>query len=183
MVITVSIPSTHILHTAVLTPNLPSRTNIATCGQPMQTTLRLSHTRRWASPLSSTPATHHSISNEPIDFVYTLETNPEAWLVAGQRRGQFSAREDMVNEWQIVLIPLKPGVWLLPNVDIRLKAESRAKGNGAQETAVFSCETDYLSYGDTITVLPNAKNTTIGIGEMNQAGGGVVWLESIGVGA
>lgn len=170
MVITVSIPQTHILHTASLMPTTSSFPTIATVGQPVQTVLRISHTRRWASP-PTTPS-------EPLEFIYTLEANPETWLIAGQRRAHFSAHEDEVHEWPVLLIPLRPGVTLLPNVDIRLQ-----KPKGKEETEI-NCETDYLSYGETVTVVPDVRRSTVGIGDMSKGReGSVVWLDSAQVGA
>jgi hypothetical protein len=169
MIITVSIPPTHILHTALLKPLSSSTPTIAIAGQPLQTTLRVSHTRRWATPPTS--------PSEPIEFIYTLEGNPDTWLIAGQRRGHFSAHEDEVHEWPILLIPLKPGVTLLPNVDIRMRADK------AKEDTEVNCEIDYLSYGETVMVVPDVKRSTVGIGDMTKGREtSVVWLESAGVG-
>jgi hypothetical protein len=169
MIITVSIPQTHILHTASLKLVSQSTTTIATAGQPLQATLRISHTRRWASPPTS--------PSLPIEFIYTLEGSPDTWLIAGQRRGHFSAHEDQVHEWPISLIPLKPGVTLLPNVDIRMRPDK------TKEDAEVNCEIDYLSYGETVTVVPDVKRSTVGVGDMNKGREtSVVWLESAGVG-
>jgi len=182
MVITVSIPSTHVLHTASLKPTLLSAPSIAICGQPLQTTLRVSHTRHWTSPSALVSAANIISATDPIEFICTLEANQETWLVAGQRRMQFSAREDTVHEWPILLIPLKPGVALLPNVDIRSKPTSKLKDGGAdKDTEALNCETDYLSYGQTVTVVPDVRSSTVGIGDMSKAGGSVVWLEGTGI--
>jgi hypothetical protein len=165
MIITVSIPQTHILHTASLGSTSSSVPAIATVGQPLQTTLRISHTRRWASPPSS--------PSEAIEFIYTLEANPETWLIAGQRRSHFSAHEDEVHEWPILLIPLKAGITLLPNVDIRLRTAK------SKEEPEMNCETDYLSYGESVMVVPDVRSSTVGIGDMSKGReGSVVWLES-----
>jgi hypothetical protein len=165
MVITVSIPQTHVLHTASFAPASSSTLTIATVGQPIQTVLRISHTRHWAAPSPT--------SAEPLDFIYTLEANKDTWLIAGQRRAHFSAHEDEVHEWPVLLIPLKPGVALLPDVDIRLQ-----KPQGTEEMEM-NCETDYLSYGETITVVPDVRRSTVGIGDMSRGReGSVVWLES-----
>lgn len=168
MVITVLIPQTHILHTASFGLLTKSSPTIATAGQPLQTTLRISHTRRWAS----TPFN----PSEPIEFTYTLEVNPDTWLIAGQRRAHFSACEDEVKEWPVLLIPLKPGVTLLPNVDIRKKP-----GKEKDETEV-TCETDFLSYGETVMVVPDVRSSTVGISDVGKGReGGVAWLESAGI--
>lgn len=189
MIIAVSIPQTHILHTASLTLNSPSATSqspIATVGQPLMTTLRICHTRRWASPSSLVSAANLSDPTEPIDFVYTIDANPEVWLVAGQRRAYFTATEDQEHEWPIVLIPLRPGNTLLPHVEIRPrikpKVVDKEKG-GAQEVAeILNCETDCLSYGDAVVVAEDVRCSTVGVADMGVGPHrNVVWLESSGM--
>jgi hypothetical protein len=72
---------------------------------------------------------------------------------------------------------LKPGVTLLPNVDIRMRADK------TKETTELNCEVDYLSYGETVMVVPDVKRSTVGIGDMTKGREtSVVWLESAGVG-
>ncbi|OCK77953.1 TMEM1 family protein-like protein [Lepidopterella palustris CBS 459.81] len=99
IVITVSIPRTHIVHTASLTllhqPTLPRHSPpIAAVGKMLMAELRIKHTRRWGTPESLKSAAGLADANAPIDFVYDVEANTEVWLVAGQRRMHFSARED-----------------------------------------------------------------------------------------
>ncbi|KAL6708271.1 hypothetical protein ACN47E_003195 [Coniothyrium glycines] len=184
MVITVSIPQTHILHTASLssTSSPTQQTNIATVGQPLMTTLRISHTRRWAAPTSLLSAANLSAPDDPIDFVYTLDANPDTWLVAGQRRVHFSAREDQQLEWPILLVPLKQGHTLFPNVEIRARIKPREETEKSKaEPDILNCETDYLSYGESVTVIPDVRSSTVGIGEMSLGSSkSVVWLESVG---
>ncbi|KAH7372031.1 trafficking protein particle complex subunit 10 [Pyrenochaeta sp. MPI-SDFR-AT-0127] len=193
MVITVSVPQTHILHTASLSfSSLSLKSTLSTVaivGQPLMTTLRISHTRRWVAPASLISAANLSAASDPIDFVYTIEANPETWLIAGQRRAHFSANEDEQLEWPIVLIPLKPGNALLPNVEIRARIKPKDSGKGgaagtsgsSSEAAVLNCETDYLSYGDSVIVVPDVRSSTVGIGDMAMGSPrSVVWLESMG---
>jgi hypothetical protein len=187
MVITVSIPQTHILHTASLSLNSPSsspQSTIATVGQPLVATLRISHTRRWASPSSLLSAANLTEVGEAIDFVYTIDANPEIWLVAGQRRAHFTAKEDEKHEWPVMLIPLKSGNTLLPNVDIRAKIkpkEEEKSKSSTTEAEILNCETDYLSYGESIMVVPDVRSSTVGIGDMGVGSPrSVMWLESSG---
>ncbi|RMZ72823.1 tmem1 family [Pyrenophora seminiperda CCB06] len=194
MVITVSIPQTHILHTASLTLDSPqnvSHTTIATVGQPLPATLRISHTRRWATPSSLLSAANMTSPSDPLDFYYTIDANPDVWLVAGQRRAHFSAQEDEVKAWNVVLIPLRAGNALMPNVEIRAKpkpkkeVEVEGKQKVVVEGDVLNCDTDYWSYGDAVVVVPDVGTSTVGVvGAMEQQGqkGGVVWLESQGLG-
>ncbi|KAK1912404.1 hypothetical protein P3342_010005 [Pyrenophora teres f. teres] len=175
MVITVSIPQTHVLHTASLTltsPRTASYTTIATVGQPLAATLRISHTRRWATPSSLLSAAGIDTATDPIDFYYTIDANPDVWLVAGPRRAQFSAKEDEVMEWDIVLIPLRAGNALMPNVEVRAKIRPKDEGaKKAEDAEPMNCETDYLSYGDTVFVVPDVGASTVGIGGWKWAGG------------
>jgi hypothetical protein len=155
---------------------------IATAGQPLQTNLRISHTRHWASPTSLVSAANLSSPDDSIDFTYTLEANHDTWLIAGQRKAHFSAREGEVHEWPILLIPLKPGVALLPNVVITAHPKTSKDDNDGKADSL-NCETDYLSYGETVTIVPDVRSSTVGIGDM-AAGKAreVVWLERTGVG-
>jgi hypothetical protein len=84
-----------------------------------------------------------------------------------------------------MLIPVKVGNALLPNIEIKAKPKPKeedkrksggGKGDG-EEDEELNCETDYLSYGECVVVIPDVRSSTVGIGEM---GGprSAVWLES-----
>jgi hypothetical protein len=183
MVITVSIPQVHILHTASLdlvSLSHPSKTAIV--GQPLQATLHISHTRRWASTTSLVAAANLASAEDPIDFVYTLDASPDQWLIAGQRRALFTVAEDEVKEFTIVLIPLKAGNALLPSVDIRPSIKPREKDDiKASEEEVLNCETDYLSYGESVMIVPDVSSSTVSIGDMSLGSPrSVVWLQGVG---
>ncbi|KAF2118959.1 TMEM1 family protein-like protein [Lophiotrema nucula] len=192
IVITVSIPQTHILHTASLTlkpsehSSLSASTTIAVAGQPVMTELSIKHTRRWGSPDTFIKAAGLSSPEDAIEFVYSIEANPEYWLVAGQRRAHFTAKEDEQRTFPILLVPLNPGYILLPNVEIRArippKPEQQRQGGGTGgdddvEGEQLNCETDYLSNGECIMVVPDMRSATVGIGDMGRAGS-TIWLES-----
>lgn len=189
MVITVSIPQIHILQTASLSLTSLSHTpNIAIIGQPLQATLRISHTRRWASSESLIAAASLTSADEPIEFVYTLDAAPDQWLIAGQRRAQFSAAEDEVHEFGIMLIPLKAGNVLLPSVDVRARVKPKEREDekaavaGTPEEEILSCETDCLNHGESIMVIPDVRTSTVGLGDMGSGSPrSVVWVESVGI--
>lgn len=183
MVITVSIPQVHILHTASLSlASLPHPSKIAIVGQPLQATLSLSHTRRWASSTSLVSAANLTSAEDPIDFVYTLDASPDQWLIAGQRRALFTVAEDEVKQFTIMLIPLKAGNALLPSVDIRPRIKPREKVESkTSEDEILNCEIDYLSYGESLIVVPDVSSSTVGIGDMSLGSPrSVVWLEGAG---
>ncbi|KAF2736845.1 TMEM1 family protein-like protein [Polyplosphaeria fusca] len=193
IIITVSIPQTHILNTASLTLKSPeyassSFTPIAIAGQHLLTELSIKHTRRWASSASLTTAANISSPDDPIEFVYTVEANPEYWLVAGQRRVHYTAKEGEELKYPIMLVPLKPGNVLLPSVDIRTKIkpkDAQKRDSGGQPVAAeeggeqLNSETDYLSYGECVMVVPDVTSSTVGIGEMGSPRG-AIWLEAEG---
>ncbi|KAF2491824.1 hypothetical protein BU16DRAFT_565520 [Lophium mytilinum] len=188
IVITVAIPQTHVVHTASLRlihqdQNLSHTTIISGVGKPLMAELRIKHTRRWAgSPDSLKSAARISDINDPIDFVYDLEANPDVWLVAGQRRAHFSAREGEVSTFPVMLLPLRAGNLLLPGVDIRVKQgkdgkEGKVDGVGGEEN--LTSETDFLSHGETVLVIPDLQSTTVGLHRLGP-GAGSVLLESEG---
>ena len=206
MTITVSIPQTHILHTASLTltpnPNNPNSNppTIATLGHPLPATLSITHTRHWSTPTSLTHAANLSSAADPIDFIVTLDAPPDTWLIGGQRRAAFQAREGEERVFGVVLVPWRGGVVGGPGVDVRARVRPRESGEkegksgggsggvtGGEEE-VLSCETDFLNYGEVVTVVPDLRRGTLGVGEMGGAGGQrergageVVWLEGVGV--
>lgn len=183
MVITVSIPQVHILHTASLDlASLSHPSKIAIVGQPLQATLRVSHTRRWASTTSLVAAANLASADDPIDFVYSLEASTDQWLIAGQRRALFTVAEDEIKEFTIMLIPLKAGNALLPSVDIRPRIKPRENDDSkAGEEKILNCEVDYLSYGESVMVVPDVSSSTVGIGDMSLGSPrSVVWLEGVG---
>lgn len=150
------------------------------------TELRIKHTRRWGSSSGLIAAANLSSPSDPIEFVYTLEANPETWLIAGQRRAHFTTKEDEEHRFPIMIIPLKAGTTLLPNVEIR--ARTKPKGEGKRQSVAGSvasgegeeqmnCETDYLSYGECVMVVPDVRSSTVGIGEMASPRS-AVWLEA-----
>ncbi|KAF1965893.1 hypothetical protein BU23DRAFT_518972 [Bimuria novae-zelandiae CBS 107.79] len=186
MTITVSIPQTHILHTASLSlvseEALSSHgSSIAVVGQPLLTELRIRHTRRWCTQRSLLSAANISSPTDPIDFVYTLEAHADTWLVAGQRRAHFTAKEDEEQKFSIMLIPLRPGTALLPTVEIRArikpKEEDEKKKEVTGDEEHLNCETDYLSYGECVVVVPDVRCSTVGIGDISSPRS-AMWLEA-----
>ncbi|KAK5143460.1 hypothetical protein LTR04_001888, partial [Oleoguttula sp. CCFEE 6159] len=168
--ITVEVPRVHIVHTATLhLPNLDgtsSRTPpIAALGQTLVAELRISHSRRWDSSDSLKTAAELNTASDPVEFVYEIQANTDVWLVGGQRRAQFEAREDEEKTFAVMLMPLKDGHHLLPTVEIRSVRKTRPESanvpdsrhvDGADEKTV-TCETDYRSQGEMVLVIPGVS--------------------------
>lgn len=82
-----------------------------------------------------------------------------------------------------MLIPLKTGTTLLPIVDIRANVKLREDGSGGSGNEPLNCEIDYLSYGESVVIIPDVQSSTVGIGDMGlPSAKSVVWLESVGLG-
>lgn len=81
-----------------------------------------------------------------------------------------------------MLIPLKAGNTLLPSVDIRARIKPKEQEDGkSSEEENLNCETDYLSYGESVMVVPDVRSSTVGIGEMSLGSPrSVVFLEGVG---
>lgn len=153
-------------------------TTVAAVGKMLMAELRIKHTRRWAgSPESIKSAARIPDASDAIDFVYDVEANPDIWLVAGQRRAHFSARENELLTFPIMLLPMRSGNLLLPTVDIRPKVTTHPATAGQPAEDALTSETDYLTHGEAVMVIPDLQSTTVGIHRMGP-GSAAVLLES-----
>jgi hypothetical protein len=162
---TVPLPRLHILQTVSI--SLPKTEPLVfSTGSLIPATVTIKHTRRWDTPasLKVTSVT----TNPPLDFVFEIDAPNDAWLIGGQRRTKFSAKEDEIQSWTFMIMPLKVGRLLLPTVDIR------AVGKGLEEA---SCETDLRSLGDAVIVIADLGSTTVGLTE-NSNGGEAILMKS-----
>lgn len=143
--IAVPLPRLHILHTVSL--SLPtSSTHLFSTGSLIPATVTISHTRQWDTPFSS----------DPLEFTYDIDAPVDTWLIGGQRRTKFVAKEDEVLTWTIMLMPLKSGRLLLPSMEARLIDRTAAN---------WTCETDYRSSAKTVIVIGDVSTTTIGLSD------------------
>ncbi|THY07333.1 hypothetical protein D6C89_00384 [Aureobasidium pullulans] len=171
--LSVEVPTVDVLHTVTVHLDSKDSSDAVIIGRPLPATLTIKHTRRWAS---TAPA-----SNAPLAFSYTIDTPVDGpWLVAGPKRSRFNFKADEEEtKVSLVLVPLRPGMHLLPSVDIQPVSTSVEK-SGAEgmsrllspgqnnaptedETAqpLVSCETDYRNSGETVLVVRDARTTTV----------------------
>ena len=153
--------------------------------------LSIKHTRRWGSPEALKSVANLPDAKAPMDFVYDIEANPDVWLVAGQRRAQFTAKEDELLTFPIMLLPLRSGNLLLPTIDIKprittsrtqqqptpVSSQAGASSGESTENSLV-CETDYLTRGETIMVITNVQSTTVSVNKFGPSGTGWVLLGS-----
>ncbi|KAE9984706.1 hypothetical protein EG327_004917 [Venturia inaequalis] len=143
--IAVPLPRLHILHNVSL--SLPtSSTHMFSTGSLIPATVTISHTRQWDTPFSS----------DPLEFTYDIDAPVDTWLIGGQRRTKFVAKEDEVLTWTIMLMPLKSGRLLLPSMDVRLIDRTAAN---------WTCETDYRGLAKTVIVIGDVSTTTVGLSD------------------
>jgi hypothetical protein len=151
IIISVPLPRVHILCSAKLIIQSPHPDPVPV-GYALATTLLLKHTRHWDH-------IREGSDTDDLEFMYDVDAPVDTWLIGGQRRGRFFAKEGEPKQCDIVLIPLKTGKLLLPNVDVR---------PAGKEPDEISCETEFNSMGKSILVVGDLKRTTIAMSS-NQA--------------
>lgn len=182
IVIPMEVPQVQVVHTASLHHLSPRKERflpIAAIGDVLQFELRIIHTRGWdTSRLKAVSSDVIPDDGAELDFLYEIQANPEVWLIGGKRRANFRAREGKFLKFPLMLMPLRTGHLLLPNVDIRsvvpLHNENEKAGDGDGElsttgsvsrsdklTDVVTCETNYKSQAQAVLVLPDVKSTTV----------------------
>jgi len=116
-------------------------------GEIQSATLRLSYTTKW------------SRNRQPNrEFVYELEVPPETWLVSGSRIAKFEAEEGQEVVQSIGLVPLRAGVYTLPQVQVRL----------ASHVDDVILQTELKSQYQTVTVVDGTKSVTVALGVEGQ---------------
>jgi hypothetical protein len=175
--LSVEVPTVDVLHTVTLHLGSDDSKRASIVGRPMPAVLTIKHTRRWAAA--------ELASDTSLAFVYTIDAPSDGpWLVAGPKRSRFNYKSDgEETKISLVLVPLKPGMHLLPSVDIQPVTSSTGNSdssglskmlgsgqNGApaeEETTqpLVSCETDYRNSGETVLVVREARTTTVTVRE------------------
>lgn len=179
--IPVSVPCIAIVHTARLrlldnpspllsTSRLPP---LATVGQALRAEIHISHTRAWSEE-SVLGGSEQRSAGAPMEFVYQLqEGHRDIWLIGGDRRGRFSAREGEGTVFELVLIPLRAGRFAVPGVEVSIApvATSGGDADGRRSSVVVgggsgdsvTCETDYVSAGQTVLVVNETRTTSVAV--------------------
>ncbi|MCJ1438305.1 hypothetical protein MMC27_007693 [Xylographa pallens] len=176
--IPVDVPQTQVVHTARLrvlgkTHEIRELGGSIAVGHCIPAELLLQHTRRWdVKGKGKVPEQEH----RALEFYYELDASPETWLIGGRRKAQFSAQEDEVVTFPVLLIPQRAGHLLFPSIEVkRFEKQGDASGDvmSALDAAV-TCEVDYQSQGRSVLVVPNLRSTTVGLEP--EAGGRGAWL-------
>jgi hypothetical protein len=175
--LSVEVPTVDVLHTVTLHLGSDDSKKSYIIGRPVPAILTIKHTRRWAAA--------ELASGEPLTFAYTIDAPSDGpWLVAGPKRSRFEYKPDEEEtKISLVLVPLRPGMHLLPSVDIQSVTASTGNTgpNGLsrmlspgqnvapteEETTqpLVSCETDYRNSGEAVLVVREARTTTVTVRE------------------
>ena len=150
--IDVPLPRLQILHTARL---LTSGRGFIAQGSVLTAQVSVRHTRRWETLSASVLASMSGHSK--LRFVLEVDAPPDVWLLGGDRRTSFLAAEDEQQTFELILVPLKTGRLLLPEVNVRW--EDAGEGE-------VRCETDFQSAAETVQVVAAMKSATVGVSEM-----------------
>ena len=185
LTMSVDVPSLDILHTASV--RLPNLTRASThlpplvyVGQPLRAEVRICHTRKWKSPSTSKPLLPSTTEGEgdeasgdssekKLQFVYNVAENLDQWLIGGRKRATFTAEEDEVVGFELVLVPLITGVLRIPSLDVQIAGNADAGGGGSIEG--LSCETDCTSAAQSVMVIKDGRESSVTIldGQTNMA--------------
>lgn len=175
--LSVKVPTVDVLHTVALHLDKDDSTTAVITGRPISAILAIQHTTRWAREDLKT--------DTPLAFLYTIDAPTDGpWLVAGPKRSRFNYKSDEEEtKVSLILVPLRPGMHLLPSVDIqpvatptsssgssgasRLLSPGQNGGPDEEETIqpLVSCETDYYNSGETVLVVREARTTTVTVRE------------------
>ncbi|KAL9122575.1 MAG: hypothetical protein Q9187_000868 [Circinaria calcarea] len=179
IVIPVDVPQLQIIHTASLRVFRDSQSSgygfgPVAVGQAITAELKIKYSREWDTR-EDTPGS----KTEKLGFYYALDASPDTWLIGGQRRAYFTAAEDQVVTFPILLIPQRPGYLLYPSIDIRPDEQHEYEQDMRSPSLTpkpppLTCEIDYRNHGESILVVPNVSSTTVSL-EPDGHGGGA-WL-------
>ncbi|KAI9819800.1 MAG: hypothetical protein M1832_003875 [Thelocarpon impressellum] len=138
IIIPVELPHVQVVHTADLRlADLGGGRDeghvMASVGQMLVAELQIRHTRTWDSEEASA-ARDSPPADARFDFVYEIQANADHWLVGGQRRVHFSAGENEMRKFPVMLMPLRPGHLLLPGLEIS-PADGGQRVAGGEEAA------------------------------------------------
>ncbi|KAL8668749.1 MAG: hypothetical protein Q9168_006635 [Polycauliona sp. 1 TL-2023] len=153
----------------------PGEGRYAAMDQSLLAELSLSYSRHWSKN------TNLASEDNTVSITYEVQADPDAWLVGGQRKGHFTAKEGDLSRFPIILLPQKMGHLLYPSIEIGItkKAVKQGRLKGAEEEfdETVPCEVDYLDHGESILITPNLSSSTVSL-ESNGPGGGAWLVES-----
>ena len=90
LIVPVEVAQMQVVHTATLSrvrrPRCPPQLDAVPFGKGIPMELAITHTRRWGESRA------FEMPNQALEFDFELQTNPDLWVVGGQKRAHFGAR-------------------------------------------------------------------------------------------
>ena len=176
LTVPVDVPQVQVLHIVCLKQSQPISSDIGLravpIGKPVPMELIITYTCYWDDPQ------RQSSRNETLDFYYEMQANSD-WLIGGQRKTHYTAREDEVMTFSLLLWPQRTGNLLLPSIEIHSIAgpkDGRSENDVAIESTIAS-EIDYQDQSRTILVIPDLLSTTVNL-DPGEGGGWLVESQS-----
>ncbi|KAK3680957.1 hypothetical protein LTR37_021013 [Vermiconidia calcicola] len=169
IVISVDVPNVDFVHQASLSLAAQEHgqdSQVLTLGQPLQAQLSITSTNRWSTD-AIFQADRKEQDNVAKDFVFDFQTDPDCWLVGGQRRRHFEAADDGPLTFDVVLIPLKLGAHPLPGLDIQAEQTSGTteNGNTPGQPPSMSSETHYESAAQVVQIVRDSRTSRVHVAE------------------
>ncbi|KAK3719708.1 hypothetical protein LTR37_004245 [Vermiconidia calcicola] len=169
IVISVDVPNVDFVHQASLSLSGQQHgqdSQVLTLGQPLQAQLSITSTSRWSTG-SIFQADRKEQDDVAKDFISDIQTDPDRWLVGGQRRRHFKAADGGPLTFDVVLVPLTLGAHPLPGLDIQAEQTSGTseEGNTAGQPPSVSCETHYESAAQVVQVVRDSRTSRVHIAE------------------
>ncbi|KAH8149309.1 uncharacterized protein LAJ45_06849 [Morchella importuna] len=167
VVIPVEVPQLQVIHTVEInilsdanskSLSTPYTPQMVAVGQAIPAELVIRHSRAWNAVYAKDEEI--DVGDEELEFFYEVQNNLEVWLVSGRKRSHFTAKEGQIHRFPILLVPLKAGNLLLPNVEVKQYIPVQQQ---SETTGIISSETDYRSNGECVLVLPDVRSTTVKI--------------------
>ncbi|MCJ1467387.1 hypothetical protein MMC07_006011 [Pseudocyphellaria aurata] len=154
LTVPVDIPQMGVVHTVCLQldrdyQNIPADMGYVAVAQPLSAQLVIKHTRQWFTQAEPQP------KNKVLEFCYEVQANPDTWLIGGHRKAHFSAEENEILRFPLLLIPQR--------------TEQLTSGKPS-----YSSETDYRSQSETLLVVPYLRSTTVALDSSHSVSG--TWL-------
>lgn len=139
---------------------------VLTLCHPVKAHLKLRCTTRWSRQsihLVESPNEGAKVETSR-KFVLEVLADADTWLIGGQRRTVFDAVEGTELEIDLLLMPLRPGICPLPQIDVQPDKSGIDLDAFSQEAAALS-EVHYANAGEMVHVVRDSRTARVYIPE------------------
>ena len=152
LTIPVDIPQMQVLYTARLTPTVRSKEPTL---EPY--TLTIGHALHMYLTVDSTydryTKTTSAVNDLPLESYYEIQADPDRWLIGGQKKAHFSARDGERKVFALVLYPQTTGYLMYPSISVNLVSK---------ESEIL-CDTNDETRAESFLVVQDRISTTVSL--------------------